>query len=49
MVLSEAVVKHAELQVGGAVVVAQLRGRRKILDGLLRVAHSDETLRPKLP
>lgn len=43
-VLSLAVVEQTELQESGAVIVAQPRGRRQILDGLLRVAHPDVTL-----
>lgn len=49
MVLSEAVVQHAQLQEGRAVVVAQPRGRRQILDGFLRISHSDVTFCTKLP
>lgn len=49
VVLSLAVVQHAELQEGGAVVVAQPRGRRQILDGFLRIPHSDVTFCAELP
>lgn len=49
MVLSEAVVQRAELQEGGAVVVAQPRGRRQILDGLLWVPDPDVAFGAKLP
>lgn len=49
MVFSEAVVQHAELQEGSAVVVAEPRGWRQVLDGFLRVSHSDVTFCAKLP
>lgn len=49
VVLSLAVVQHAELQEGGAVVVAQPRGRRQILDGFLRIPHPDVTFCAELP
>lgn len=47
--LSEGVVQHAELQEGGAVVIAQPCGWCQILDGLLWVPHSDVAFRTKLP
>lgn len=49
MVLSQGVVQHAELQEGGAVVVAQPCGWCQILDGLLRVPQSDVAFRTELP
>lgn len=49
MVFSLAVVEQTELQESGAVIVAQPRGRRQILDGLLRVAHPDVALCAELP
>lgn len=49
VVFSLAVVEQTELQESGAVVVAQPRGWRQILDGLLRVAHSHVTLCAELP
>lgn len=49
VVVPEAVVQHAELQEGGAVVIAQPRGRGQVLDGLLRVPHAHVAFRTKLP
>lgn len=49
VVFSLAVVEQTELQESGAVIVAQPRGRRQILDGLLRVAHPDVALCAELP
>lgn len=49
VVLSEVVVKQTKLQEGGAVVIAQPCGRRQILDGFLRIPHSDVALGAKLP
>ena len=47
--IPEAVVQQAELQEGGAVVVAEPRGRRQIQDGFLWIAHPDVTLCTELP
>lgn len=49
MVLPQAVVQQAELQEGGAVVVAQPGGGRQVLDGFLRVPHPDVALCTQLP
>lgn len=49
MVFSLAIVEQTELQESSTVVVAQPRGRRQILDGLLRVAHSYVTLCAEFP
>lgn len=49
MVVAEAVVQLAELQKGGAVVVAKPRRRREILDGFLWISHPDVALCTELP
>lgn len=49
MVVAEAVMQLAELQKGGAVVVAKPRRRREILDGFLWISHPDVALCAELP
>ena len=47
--LSQAVVQGAQLEEGGAVVVAEPRGGGQVLDGLLGVPQPDVAVGPQLP